>query len=73
LVPYRYHRQRRNTVMVRAPNGFIDQVLWPEFSELNHALQVYLHEATLGVIRQEVYSDTSEAPGSLLRRAPNEL
>ena len=44
-----------------APKGFIDQVLWPEFSELDHALQVYLHEATLRVIRQEIYSDTSEA------------
>ena len=44
-----------------APKGFIDQVLWPEFSELDHALQVYLHEATLRGIRQEIYSDTSEA------------
>ncbi len=61
LAPYRYHRQRRNTVMVRAPQGFIDQVLWPEFSELGRALEIYLHEVTLRVIRQEVYSDTSEA------------
>jgi hypothetical protein len=61
LAPYRYHCQRRNTVMVRAPQGFIEQVLWPEFSELNRALQIYLHEVTLRVIREEVYSDTSEA------------
>ena len=26
LSPYRLHRQRRNTVMVRAPRGFVDQV-----------------------------------------------
>jgi hypothetical protein len=58
LEPYRYHRQRHNTIMVRAPKGFIDQVLWPEFSELDRALQKYLHEVTL---RVEVYSDTSEA------------
>jgi hypothetical protein len=38
LRPYRYHRQRRNTVMVRAPKGFLDQVLWPEFAELDRAL-----------------------------------
>ncbi len=62
LVPYRYHRQRRNTIMVRAPKGFIEQVLWPEFSELDRALKVYLHEVTLRVIREEVYSDASEAP-----------
>src|SRR6201988_2611863 len=61
LAPYRYHRQRRNTVMVRAPKGFIEQVLWPEFSELDRALQIYLHEVTLRVIREEVYADTSEA------------
>ena len=35
LRPYRLRRQRRNTVMVRAPRGFVDQVLWPEFGELD--------------------------------------
>jgi hypothetical protein len=35
--------------------------LWPEFSELDHALQVYLHEATLRVIRREVYSTRARA------------
>jgi tRNA nucleotidyltransferase (CCA-adding enzyme) len=61
LAPYRYPRQRRNTIMVRAPKGFVDQVLWPEFSELERALATYLHEVTLRVIREEVYSDTSDA------------
>jgi hypothetical protein len=41
--------------------GFLDQVLWPEFSELDHALQAYLHQVTLCVIREEVYADASEA------------
>lgn len=61
LAPYRYHRQRHTTVMIRAPRGFVDQVLWPEFSELNRALQAYLHEVTLRVIREDVYADASEA------------
>jgi hypothetical protein len=60
LAPYRYHRQRRNTIMVRAPKGFIEKVLWPEFSELDSALQIYLREVTLHVIREEVHSDMSE-------------
>jgi hypothetical protein len=60
LSPYRRHRQRRNTVMVRAPRGFVDQVLWPEFGQLDRALQAYLHEVTLRVIRDEV-ADASEA------------
>ena len=46
LKPYRYYRQRRNTVMIRAPKRFLDQVLWPEFSELDQALQAYLHPSS---------------------------
>jgi len=61
LTPYRYHRQRQNTLMVRAPRQFIDQVLWPEFSELAEALRTYLREVTLRVIREEVFADTSDA------------
>jgi hypothetical protein len=61
LKPYRFSRQRRNTVMVRAPRRFLDQVLWPEFSELDQALQVYLHQVTLRVIREEIYADASDA------------
>jgi hypothetical protein len=60
LKPYRYHRQRRTTVMVRVPEGFVDLVLWPEFADLDKALNAYLHEVTLRVIREEVYSDTSD-------------
>ena len=62
LQPYRFYRQRRNTVMVRAPKGFIDQVLWPQFTELDHSLQSYLHAVTLRIIREEVHADASEAP-----------
>jgi hypothetical protein len=61
LNPYRYPRQRRTTIMVRAPRRFIDEVLWREFSELNADLQAYLNEVTLKVIREEVYADTSDA------------
>jgi len=66
LSPYRLHRQRRNTVMVRAPRGFVDQVLWPEFGELDRALQAYLHEVTLRVIRDEVFADASQGCSTLL-------
>jgi tRNA nucleotidyltransferase (CCA-adding enzyme) len=61
LEPYRYRRQRLTTVMVRVPKGFVDQVLWPEFQELNKALAHYLNEVTLRVIREEVHGDASEA------------
>ncbi len=71
MKPYRYYRQRRNTVMVRAPKRFLDQVLWPEFSELDQALQAYLHQVTLRVIREEVYADASEAQEVFEALPPN--
>ena len=61
LNPYRYRRQRRTTLMVRAPRGFMEQVLWREFADLNADLQAYLNEVTLKLIREEVHADTSDA------------
>jgi hypothetical protein len=61
LKPYRLYRQRLTTVMLRVPTLFVDQVLWPEFQELNKALTQYLNEVTTRVIREEVHRDTSEA------------
>jgi hypothetical protein len=61
LKPYRLYRQRVTTVMLRVPKRFVDQVLWPEFQELNAALTQYLNEVTTRVIREEVHRDTSEA------------
>src|SRR5437868_5658084 len=34
LEPYRYRRQRRTTVILKAPRSFVEQMLWPEFKEL---------------------------------------
>ena len=62
ISPYRYPRQRRSTVVLRAPRPFVEDVLWPEFKELDGELRAYLQEVTLRMIREEVYADTSEAP-----------
>jgi hypothetical protein len=61
IEPYRYPRQRRTTVMVRAPRRFVDDVLWPEFRELDAELRSYLQEVTLRVIREEIFADASDA------------
>ena len=69
LKPFRYRRQRHNTVMLRVPQGFSESVLWPEFTQLNQALRTYLNEVTLRVIHEEIHSDASEAqevPDALL-------
>src|SRR5215468_11750782 len=62
LAPYRYPRQRRSTVMARMPKRFADDVLMPEFKELDADLRSYLEEVTQRLIREEVFSDTSDAP-----------
>jgi hypothetical protein len=62
LKPYRLARQRATTVMLRVPKKFVDQVLLPEFRELNAELARYLDEVTTRLIREEVHRDTSEAP-----------
>jgi hypothetical protein len=61
LKPYRYSRQRYTTVMVRVPKSFVDRTLWPEFLEIQAALQRYLLEVTNKIIQEEVFGSTTEA------------
>ncbi len=61
LRPFRYRRMHRQSIIIRAPKSFIEQVLWPEFEELSAALTAYLSEITERVIREEVHRETGDA------------
>ncbi|ANK82605.1 MAG: hypothetical protein TEF_18730 [Rhizobiales bacterium NRL2] len=61
LRPYRYRRMQRQSIVVRAPSSFVDEVLLPEYQQLNEALTVYLAEITDTVIRTAIHGETSEA------------
>jgi len=61
LRPFRYRRMHRQTIIIRAPKTFVEQVLWPEFKELSAALTAYLSEITEKIIREEVHGETGEA------------
>lgn len=61
IQPFRYRRMHRQTIFIRAPESFVDQVLWPEFEALEAALTAYLSEITERVIREEVHGETGEA------------
>jgi hypothetical protein len=61
LEPYRRYRQRRTTIMLDVPEPFVNEVLWPEFEQLNAALAAYLAEVTERIIREEVHGETGEA------------
>ena len=61
LRPYRYYRQRYTTVMVRVPESFVDETLWPEFEKINSELQEYLRDITQRVVTQVLHEDSSDA------------
>jgi hypothetical protein len=61
ISPFRYRRMHRQTVIVKAPRSFVEQVLWTEFQELSGALSAYLAEITEKLIREEVHGETADA------------
>ena len=61
LRPFRYSRQRSTTVMARVPRRFVNEILWPEFTELNKSLNEYLNQVTERVIRSAMDSDGADA------------
>ena len=70
ISPFRYRRMHRQTVIVKAPRSFVEQVLWPEFQELSVALTAYLADITERLIREEVHGETADAEE---REAPKRL
>ena len=58
--PYRYYRQRRNTVMARVPRTFVAETLWPEYEALNEALREHLEAVSVRIIAAAVSTDTSD-------------
>ncbi len=61
LNPYRYRRQRYTTVMLRAPESFLNETLWPEFLELDKTLIAYLNSITDRIIAEEIHGVVAEA------------
>ncbi len=44
--PFRYKRQRHTTVMVRVREREFDQVVWPEYYQLQSELNAYFNDVT---------------------------
>ena len=44
--PYRYHRQKYTTVMVRVNEDFLNRVLWQEFKEYSKLMEELVTEIT---------------------------
>ncbi|MCY4550348.1 MAG: hypothetical protein OXC28_18435 [Defluviicoccus sp.] len=67
--PYRYARQRRTTVMVRARERDFDREVWPEFNMLHTELEIYFGDVTDHLITRAMRSDGDDNAIEL-RRLP---
>jgi hypothetical protein len=47
--------------MVRAPRRFFDAVVWRQFCDVHTDLLLHFEETTERMIRQTIYTDTSDA------------
>jgi hypothetical protein len=61
LKPYRYHRQRRTTVMVRGPRSFLNGTLWPEFLAINEELTKHIDDVASRIVHTAIHKDTADA------------
>jgi small-conductance mechanosensitive channel len=59
--PYRYRGQRHTTVMARLNRSFVNDILWPEFLELQSTLAAYFDALTDRVIDQALEVRAGEA------------
>ena len=60
LKPYRYRGQRRTTLMVRAPETFVDTRLWPEFEQFQAVLHEHFAAVTKRVIGEALGATETE-------------
>ena len=61
LRPFRYARQRRTTVMVRARERHFYRVVWAEFSHLQTELEFYFQDVTDHLITRAMGSDGDDS------------
>lgn len=61
LTPYRYPRQRRTTVMVRAPKRMFETIVWVEFCRLQDELVSYFEETADFLIRTAMHADGDDS------------
>ncbi len=59
--PFRYARQRRTTIMVRALRRFFDAVVWRQFSDVHTDLWIHFQQTTEKLIKDAICADTRDA------------
>jgi len=70
LKPFRYAGQLNSTIMLKAPERFVDETFWPQYQQLTKTLNSWMDEITTQVIREVLHSNGDdveemvEAPSS---------
>ena len=59
--PYRYRRQRRTSVVVRAREREFNRVVWPEYSRLQNELESYFEDVTDHLVNRVMGSDGDDS------------
>jgi len=59
--PYRYPRQKRQSVVARIRPSFLDDILWPEFQDISRLLVQHLSRVAQRVITECIHTDASDA------------
>ncbi len=67
LKTYRYRRQHRTTLMIKAPEPFLEEVFSPQFERMAETLREHLHAVAEPVIAEVIDTDSPAPP------EPNQL
>jgi hypothetical protein len=57
--PYRYHRQKHTTIMVKINEDFLNQILWKEYIEYSNQLEDLI-EGIMGSVIGKIYTHEDE-------------
>ena len=60
IKPYRRSGQRRSTVLIEVAPTFLNEVLQPEFAELNATLRAHLEAITKRVIAEAIHGNQAD-------------
>ena len=62
LKPYRYQRQRHSTLIIRAPERFLQETFLPEYDRMAEVLSTHLSELTKRVVEDALNGDLPLKP-----------
>lgn len=71
LEPYRYRRQRRNTVVLSAPQRFFVETFVPEYDAMSDLLSRELRKVTARIVSEVLHPNTGES--AVVADAPKQL